>query len=524
MAKAGTSIFTRVRNTPVERIEPEKLIKLPYVDNNVKFKHQGDCSISRSLDGVSALCLSELGSRMEEQIMAARFVSGLRKLFSPKDNWTFAQQLHLSVQNCTHCHTCDAACPVYLSSGKREIYRPSFRLEMLQKLKYLYVDRNVFTWMFREKQPLPDWHVIARLAELAYRCTLCRRCAKMCPMGVDNGLVTRELRKLFSQEMDIAPEGLHKMGTVKQLEPQIEPIEPMDTLQLEQKIFQMTGQWMQIPVDKVNTDLLVMFTPHNHPAHLENAAGMAVIMSASGLNWTFSNLIDRQTNNYGVWYDDIQLTRIAGNQAKVAKMLRAKRILLGEGCAHSYNASLIVSDRLVAREKNVPRETYLPILEDLVCNRKIRTSTQRMAFPVTLHDPCNIVRQMGIVNPQRNVLKTICPQFREMEPHGVDNFCCGGGSGFGLIQSPDFIEWKALVSGRIKVKQILEAFKNELDSPVNKYICAPCLSCRVQINMLLDYYGLREKFHIYCGGLLSLVLNAMDDVKAPPPLFTLNYF
>jgi Fe-S oxidoreductase len=519
MAISKTSFFLKSKDRPLERIETEKLITLPYLDNNVKLQHQGDCGISRSLDGVSALCLSELESRMDEKIMAAKFVSGLRKLFSPKDNWTFAQQLHLSVNNCVHCHTCDAACPVYLSSGKKEIYRPNFRLELLQKLKRMYVDRNIW----RIKQPLPDWHMIARLAELAYRCTLCRRCAMICPMGVDNGLITREIRKLFSQEMGIAPENLHTSGTIKQIESIYTPITPMNMAVLGQKIQQITGRTIPVPMDELGADIVVMYTPHNHPAHLENAAAMAIIMDASGLSWTFSNLIDRQTNNYGMWYDDIQLAIIASEQAKIAKAHRAKKIMLGEGCAHAYNASIVVSDRLMSREDNIPRDNYLPVLEDLVCNRKIKTSRRKLAFPVTLHDPCNIVRQMGIVNPQRNVLKEICPQFREMEPHGVDNFCCGGGSGFGLLQSPDFMEWKALVSGRIKVKQILEAFKDELNEPVYKYICAPCLSCRVQINGLLDYYGLREKYHIYCGGLLNLVLNAMTDVQVPPPLFTVNY-
>ena len=33
-----------------------------------------------------------------------------------------------------------------------------------------------------------NWPLVARLAELAYRCNLCRRCAQTCPIGVDNGL------------------------------------------------------------------------------------------------------------------------------------------------------------------------------------------------------------------------------------------------------------------------------------------------------------------------------------------------
>ena len=39
---------------------------------------------------------------------------------------------------------------------------------------------------------------LGRLRESAYRCTLCRRCAQACPIGVDNALLTREIRKLYS--------------------------------------------------------------------------------------------------------------------------------------------------------------------------------------------------------------------------------------------------------------------------------------------------------------------------------------
>ena len=49
---------------------------------------------------------------------------------------------------------------------------------------------------------------------------------------------------------------------------------------------------------------------------------------------------------------------------------------------------------------------------------------------------------MGIVEPQRKILRAICPQFREMEPHGVENYCCGGGSGFAIMQSMNFPDWR----------------------------------------------------------------------------------
>ena len=63
-----------------------------------------------------------------------------------------------------------------------------------------------------------SWESIVQLAELSYRCTLCRRCAQACPVGVDNALITREIRKLFSQELGIAMPDLHTLGTMKQLD------------------------------------------------------------------------------------------------------------------------------------------------------------------------------------------------------------------------------------------------------------------------------------------------------------------
>jgi len=44
-----------------------------------------------------------------------------------------------------------------------------------------------------------------------------------------------------------------------------------------------------------------------------------------------------------------------------------------------------------------------------------------------------------------------------MTPHGVENYCCGGGSGFAITQSTNFPDWRSAVSGRMKMKQILDA-------------------------------------------------------------------
>ena len=153
------------------------------------------------------------------------------------------------------------------------------------------------------------------------------------------------------------------------------------------------------------------------------------------------------------------------------------------------------------------------LLEDLVCKGKIKIDPSRNDFPITLHDPCNITRSMGIVQPQRNVLKAIAPRFREMEPHGVNNLCCGGGSGFAVNSSMNFQEWRTRVSGRLKMAQVIDAFADTIDdAKTPKYICAPCSNCKGQLRDILTYYEAWPRIGAHYGGLVELVVNAMADV------------
>jgi Fe-S oxidoreductase len=163
-----------------------------------------------------------------------------------------------------------------------------------------------------------------------------------------------------------------------------------------------------------------------------------------------------------------------------------------------------------------PRESAMTILEDIVFSGKIKFDPSKNDFPVTLHDPCNLTRAMGIVEPQRRILRYLCPQFREMAPHGVRNYCCGGGSGFAIMNSNNFLDWRMHISGRKKFEQVLMAFKDE-DPTANqpKYVCAPCSNCKGQMRDLFDFYGAKEKSGIHYGGLVELIVNAMVDIKEP---------
>jgi Fe-S oxidoreductase len=474
-----------------------------------------------SLDGVSAVSLPRPKNKQEEDQLVERFLKGLQKLLSRNDNWLFWQPLIQSLESCVRCQTCSDACPVYVSSGRQEIYRPTYKSEVLRRIinKYIKKRGKVISKLTGDDIEL-NWPVVARLAELAYRCSLCRRCAQHCPLGSDNGLIGRELRKLFSQEMGIAPKELHQSGTVQQLRvgssTGMNPKALGDVIRfLEEDIEDRTGKKLKIPVDKEGVDILLIHNTGEFLSWPENIEAFAILLDAAGIDWTLSGEIyGYEATNYGTWYDDVQFARIAIKQVEVARKLKVKKIVMGE-CGHAHKGLIIIADRLLVDDLNFPRESFLPLLEHLVCNSELKLDPEKNKFPVTLHDPCNFVRLMGIVEPQRRILRKICPQFMEMEPHGLENYCCGGGSGFAIIDSMNFKEWRENISSRMKLKQILEAFTNVLDPGIKKYVCAPCSNCKGAIRDILASNNLCETHSIYYGGLVELVANAMTDLKKP---------
>ncbi len=471
-----------------------------------------------SLDDTCAVSVPQPKTEEEEKEMVGKFLSGLDKLFTKENNWTFLQPLVLTMEHCAKCQTCSDACHIFEASGRNEIYRPTFRSEILRRLYFKYVKGGGLLSAWQHGEIKLNWPLVARLIELSYRCNLCRRCAQTCPIGADNGLVVHELRKIFSQEMGIAPKEIHDNGSMLQLKvgssTGMTPAIVKDNMEfIDEEMTEKTGMMIETPWDVEGADVLLMHNAGEILAWPENPGAFAVVLTAAGVKWTLASEAPAYDSiNYGLWYDDAQFARVAVRHAEAARKLKVKKIVLGE-CGHAHKALSVIADRLLTGDLNIPRESSMTLLHEIVMSGRIRLDPSRNDFPVTLHDPCNLVRLMGVVEPQREIIRKICPQFREMEPHGVDNYCCGGGSGFAIMSGHNFPDWRFHVSGRKKLAQILNAFADCLEPSIPKYICAPCSNCKGQFRDLLAYYNLWEDHRILYGGVVELIVNAMTNVK-----------
>jgi len=478
-----------------------------------------------SLDGFSDFDLPKPRTPEERERFVKAFLNGLEKLFDPQNNWTFLKALQLSMDYCMRCQTCSESCHTFLASGKQEIYRPTFRSEVLRRIYQKH-----FTSAGKWLGPLVgadidlNFETVWRLLELAYRCNLCRRCAMVCPVGVDNALIAREIRKLFSQEMGIAPAELLKKGTRTHLEvgssTGMTPAGFKDTVAfIEEMVEEKTGRKIQVPVDKTGADILLIHNAGEFLAWPENPAAFAILFDAAGINYTLSSdQLGYDAVNYGVWFDDVELSRVALQHIQIAQKLGVKKIVVGE-CGHAHKAICVIADRVFPGDlslSEMPRESCLPLMRDIVKSGALKLDPARNNFPVTLHDSCNVVRLMGIVRPQREIIQAVCAQpLREMTPHGVWNYCCGGGSGFAIMDKLNFSEWRNCVSARMKVKQTLDVFQDVLDPGIHKYVVAACSNCKGTMRDAIAYYDLKEKFGIGYTGLADLIVNAMADIPHP---------
>jgi Fe-S oxidoreductase len=509
---------------PITQLEKSELKPLPgglgagdgpaFTPLSDQLKARCECG----LDGTCALNLPKPKSREEEEALVKSFLSGVEKLFSKENNWTFLQPLLLTMEHCTRCQTCSDACHIYEASGRNEVYRPLFRSEILRRLYFKYVKHGGLVSRWQHGDIELNWPMVARLAELAYRCNLCRRCAQTCPIGADNGLVAHELRKVFSMEMGIAAREIHDNGSMKQLKvgssTGMNPAAVRDSVDfIDEEMSEKTGLDVHTPWDVEGADILLLHNAGEILAWPENPGAFAVVLNAAGVSWTMSSeLLGYDSINYGLWYDDAQFARVALKHAEIARKLKVKKIVIGE-CGHAHKALSVIADRILMGELNIPRESSMTFLRDIVMSGKLKLDPSRNDFPITLHDPCNVVRLMGVVEPQREILRKIAPRFREMEPHGVNNFCCGGGSGFAIMSPNNFPDWRMQISGRKKLEQVLNAFGDCLEPETPKYVCAPCSNCKGQLRDLFAYWNLWDQHKILYGGLVELIVNAMAEVK-----------
>lgn len=404
------------------------------------------------------------------------------------------------------CNRCSVACPVFLATGDpRDI--PCYRTNLLLDVyKRYFTLTGWFKTRFTNGFELTD-DLLDEMLDLFYRCTACRRCTRECPMGVDHGLMTRLGRYILSL-LGIVPKAL-QVSTREQLEgktrntSQIPKEALLDTLGfLSEELAENVGIQVTFPVDQPNREYVFFCAVSDYLLEPDTLMGNAAVLYAAGDwdNWTIGSG-NFDGINYGLFYSDWHLEHIIKQLVSEVTRLSGKNILIGE-CGHASRSAHDFVPVFGGRETR-PVLNFMEYTLDCLRRNKIKLDPNVITERVTYHDPCNIARSGWIVDQPREILKSFVKDFVEMEPHGRDNFCCGGGGG--LVSVDEIHEFRMSVGGKVKAEQIR--------STGAQIVISPCANCKKQLKELVEYY------HLPCRvmGLHDLILQAIEIPGAKSP-------
>ena len=135
----------------------------------------------------------------------------------------------------------------------------------------------------------------------------------------------------------------------------------------------------------------------------------------------------------------------------------------------------------------------------LIEEGKIELDPDIITETVTYHDPCNISRSGWIIEQPRKIIRSFIKNFVEMEPHGKENLCCGGGSG--TVSVDEIHDYRMDIAGKRKADQLIATGAD--------LVITPCANCKKQMEEIIDHFKLPMKRI----GLHDLILKAIKLKK-----------
>jgi Fe-S oxidoreductase len=397
------------------------------------------------------------------------------------------------------CNRCATACPVYAASGDpRDI--PCYRTNLL-----LDTYRRYFTlggWArarFANGFELTD-DVIHEMADVFYRCTVCRRCTRECPLGFDHGLLTRLGRYILSM-IGIVPKAL-QVSVDEQLNGEtgntskVSKKGLLDVLDfLSEELADNLGIEIEFPTDKQDREYVFFCAVSDYLMEPDTLMGNAAVLYAAGdwERWTIGTG-NYDGINYGLFYSDWHLETIIQRLVCEVRRLRGRAILIGE-CGHASRAAHDFIPVFMGKAAP-PVFNFMEYTLRCIREGRIRLNRGVVTERVTYHDPCNLARSGWIVEQPREILRSFVNDFVEMEPRGSNNLCCGGGGG--LVSIDEVHDFRMNVAGKVKAEQLRRTGAD--------IVVAPCANCKKQLKELVEHYELPCRVM----GLHDLILQVIE--------------
>ncbi|MDR0368120.1 MAG: (Fe-S)-binding protein [Bacteroidales bacterium] len=385
---------------------------------------------------------------------------------------------------CVHCGLCAESCMFYRTM-KENSFIPACKVDLVASLyrRYCTLTGRVVPFLTNAREL--DEETAEKMTDMLFgSCTMCGRCVKHCSIGVDIPYIVHVGRQMLAA-MGLVPPTLQSTvdAALETGNNMAIPAEDFtDTLQwLEEELIDEYGSQARIPLNETGKRVLYTLNPREPKFFPLSISAMAKIFFAAKESWTIStNMYD--VTNYGLFNgNNDQAKQIAERLHDEVIDMQAQVLVLGE-CGHGTRANRWEAPNYLHRKYEFDVISVVELINKYIRRGRIRLDKLLNPELVTIHDPCNLVRNGGLTSEIRFAVQHSVNEYVEMNPYGTDNFCCGGGGG--LLAMSEYNE-RRLKAGEIKAEQIR--------ATQAKVVVTPCHNCVDQLTQLNHTYKLGVK-------------------------------
>ncbi len=387
-----------------------------------------------------------------------------------------------SLHTCVRCGLCADSCHYFLAEGDLRSH-PSYKLNLVIKIfkKYFSASGKTVPGWFGAKN-LDNAMIEEWIDSLFGRCTLCGRCALNCTMGINIPSMIQMARGALVS-LDLVPPGLN--STI------MTAVEKGNNMGIPKKDWIDTIEWLEeelraevndpdarFPIDENGARIMYTVNPREPKFFPLSLLAAAKIFYAAEESWTLSG-DDYDVTNYAYYSgDSAKAALLSGRLIDRMNRLGARTLVLAE-CGHGFLSNRWEAAVWLKKKQDHEVKSFIELVAQYIKSGRIQLDPSRNQKPVTLHDPCNLVRLGGVIEDQRFILQHAVTHFIEMIPNREKNYCCGGGGG--QLSMSEFAE-RRLKAGRIKAEQIVRTGA--------KIVVTPCHNCIDQLMELNRHYSL----------------------------------
>lgn len=367
----------------------------------------------------------------------------------------FSWKQRMDFDACTLCARCENACPASTTD------KPLSPMKLMLTMKNLMHGKD-------DREVIPE----ILTPEFVWSCVSCGACVYECPVLIHHVETVIDIRRNLAPLGKDTPDKLQAAAynTMRTGNPY--GANPADSVKWRRSLSEKLGIKTAKPGEEYGYIYWIGCAPSYNPEIRPSVEAVIKALKKAEIN--FAILEDEKccgepARRIG---DELLFKEMALANIEQLKRYKFKKLIIS--CPHGLN---VFKHEYNSYGEGFEVIHHVQLLSSLV--REGRLKVKEVNGKFTYHDPCYLARWNGIINEPRDILRR-AGEFVEMEKHGANAFCCGGGGGhvFFDIKIGERI-------GTARAKQVKETGADRL--------IVACPNC----NLMMRSEGVLLKFKVY---------------------------